>query len=776
MVAKRDGDGGQPDVQINHIPPNMATPFKVKALYEYTSAHDDDLKFKGGQVINVTEEEGDDWYVGDYTDASGTKQEGMFPRNFVEKWEPEVPQRPVRGSRPKSEVVSSPPPPPAPVQKEEEEGEEREESGGEQEEVPPPMPVSSQPQQPPRIDPLAASSRQAEDVRSPASATQPEAPAAQADARAETPQAPQSSKPPPPVAPKSNAFKDRIAAFNKAEAAPIAPLQPGRGGQKNDYIKKSFVAPPPSKNAYIPPVAKQEPIHKPYIREEDPEIKARQEQDRAAAEAAGLTGEADAPAKPTAAAEGGGGEEDAEDAPKPLTLKERMALLQREQEAQRARQAEAGQKKKPPVKRPSESQRAPLSTEAGEEEGEEGDVEEADARESVRSPGAERRSLDTGSREKAPRTSSSYRRSRPPPPPAEPMSPVSRAAEPEILSGGEEADQSAAGDLTEDDAATLGGGGMDDGDEKHPPRAISGMAPTPGGDGAVSSPRAAAPAPPPRAEPDVGDEEDATESAEDGPAGEAEEEEEEVDEEEARKQRLRERMARLAGGQGAGGPFNPFGAPPPPVAPPKKKTSTKERKATEEEESEPRSPVGQGPQMVAIPGMGAAPPVPGREKVQSPEVVSQSVSRRSTKEINTEEDEEPQYAPPPPRRSMQEERGGVPPVPKGELIVALTKPLLRKRKSFASLFQRDSGSSLHIRMHSRAKSSPLSKPTALVPNTGGGRGCPMHRVGTGDGDTLGGGCELLAIASVLAYSFSSPQQYLYRPTECRHTQPDVTAC
>ncbi|KFY15231.1 hypothetical protein V491_05733, partial [Pseudogymnoascus sp. VKM F-3775] len=41
-----------------------APPFKVKAVYEYTSPHEDDLHFPNGQIITVTEEEDDDWYSG----------------------------------------------------------------------------------------------------------------------------------------------------------------------------------------------------------------------------------------------------------------------------------------------------------------------------------------------------------------------------------------------------------------------------------------------------------------------------------------------------------------------------------------------------------------------------------------------------------------------------------------------------------------------------------------------------------------------------------------
>ncbi|KAH9808774.1 myosin tail region-interacting protein MTI1-like, partial [Teratosphaeria destructans] len=251
-------------------------PFHVRAVYEYRSEHDDDLNFAVGQIIHVTATEGDDWYVGEYTDAGGTRHDGLFPQNFVDKYEPDVPTRPSRpqAARPKSDAKPAPPPPASTGQEEEEEEEEVEEEESAVSKAPAPPAVDiSAPPPPPRSD--EALSKSAPPVIKPAPAPTP---ADTAAAPAPAP-APAKSKP-PPVAPKSNAFKDRIAAFNKAEATPLAPLQP-RASLRNDYaIKRPFVAEPPSRNAYIPPVQKTEPVHKPYIREEDPEIKRRQEEDR----------------------------------------------------------------------------------------------------------------------------------------------------------------------------------------------------------------------------------------------------------------------------------------------------------------------------------------------------------------------------------------------------------------------------------------------------------------------------------------------------------------
>ena len=578
-------------LDIHHSGHTMAAPpFKVKAVYEYTSEHDDDLNFPIGQVINVTELEGEDWYVGEYTDVNGARREGLFPRNFVEKYEPEVPTRPVRTTRPKSVVSPPPVAAAAPAQQPEE---------LEQEAVPP-VPAASKPQPPPVEIPT--SSRPAEEeVRSPPSASTQKPPVS----RAEPPAAPKpaaaepdlaaaapSKAGPPPVAPKSNAFKDRIAAFNKVEQAPIAPI--GRQSQRNDYIKKPFVAPPPSSHAYVPPMQKSEPVHRPYIREEDPEIRQRQEEDRAAAEAAGLAGER------------AQAEEEAEAAPKPMSLKERMALLQKEQEAARSRHAEAAQKKKPqpPTKKVTDPSDAPAEDEEGEE---------------LERVPTQRKSLEVA-RER-PRVPSAQRR------PAEPKAPVPAGPEHENLSGGEEADQSGAGDMTEDDAGTIG---AEESEEKFP-----------------ANPPPTRVSTQPTQQADVGNDEDTTEEAED-------DEEEEMDEEEQRKQRLRERMARLAGGQGGGGLFNPFGMPP--AAAPAKKRSTKEKKSMEEEEGTP-SGAPQVPQMMPIPGMGGA-----ISKVQSPE--SDATERASgAPPVPEREVDDTQERPPPPRRSATMDRAAPPPVP-----------------------------------------------------------------------------------------------------------------
>ncbi|KAF2725880.1 hypothetical protein K431DRAFT_280609 [Polychaeton citri CBS 116435] len=558
-----------------------SAPFKVKAVYDYSSPHDDDLNFSIGQVITVTEEEDADWYVGDYVDASGAKQEGLFPRNFVEKYEPEVPSRPARQPRPKQQEAA----PPAP------------------ELAPAPVPISQPVTE--VTEPAAPAPPAQEEPRQPPAPAQVEPP----------PPAPAKEEPvkkaPPPVAGKSNAFKDRIAAFNQVDTKPIAPLAPGGkpSGQSTTFIKKPYVAPPPSKNAYIPPIQKQEPAQRPYIRDEDPEIKQREEEDRQAAEAAGF-GTSSQPTQ----AEGQG----EEPAPQPQSLKERIALLQKQQAEQAQRRAEGAPKAKPkpPSKKLSQTSESTMAEEN----------QELDRVRSIEPP--VRQSVDR------PR----------PPVPQEPTSPRPDPPEHEILSDGHEADQSGAGDTTEDDTGTIG---PDDSEEMHPE--------TP----QIPMPRAAEA---PRQDADVRDGEDTTE------VDEEEEEEDSMDEETRRKEELRARMAKISGGQG----FNPFGMPMPGMtgpAPSKKKSSTKERTKSSIDSGPTEAEQASAPQrvpMMPVPGMA----MPGMAPVQSPdsdltqrvvqleeEPESIITGERGPAEIPDVEDVKPE-AP------SRVNTGGAPPVPK----------------------------------------------------------------------------------------------------------------
>jgi hypothetical protein len=350
-------------------------------------------------------------------------------------------------------------------------------------------------------------------------------------------------KPPPPVAAKSNAFRDRIAAFNAPAAAPIQPYKPS-GGVPTNFIKKPFVAPPPSRNAYVPPPTRDTPPVKTYRREEDPEIAQRQAQTQSDAERAGFVTH-DTP-------KSNEGEEEAQ--PK-ISLKERIALLQKQQQEQAERAAAAMHKekpKRPPVAKRTESQ----------------DVQADDSEDT----GLEKVTSGTS------RSRASVDHGRPPRSSHDIKSPDSQHRQPELVSEND-ADQSGAGE-TED----AGGESTSVEDEERP--------------------KSRHPPPPPRAaaapaqEPDVGDEQDVAE--------EEEEEEDEMDAETRRKLELRQRMAKMSGGMGMPGMFGgmPMGGLPPPK--PKKKP-TLEKKAEDSE--------GYASPQQRVPMFG----IPGIQSVRSPE-------------------------------------------------------------------------------------------------------------------------------------------------------------
>ncbi|KAF2152002.1 hypothetical protein K461DRAFT_328347 [Myriangium duriaei CBS 260.36] len=585
-----------------------STPFKVKAVYEYSSPHDDDLNFPNGQIITVTEEEDADWYVGEYTDSQGNNVSGLFPKNFVERYEPEVPSRPTRPSRPKSSVQS---PPLAAA-----------EFGGHEEAeetAPPPLPVQSKPAPAPASAPLSAPEPAPIPEPVPAAHKEPQPPAKE-EARAvqttvDTPPKPKpvgAKGPPPPVAGKSNAFKDRIAAFNKQDV-PVMPFKPG-GSPANYAVKKPFVAPPPSRNAYVPP-PKAEPVHKIYRRDEDPEIAERIAEDQAAAESAGFSTAQDSAPREAEAEE---------DAPKPQSLKERIALLQKQQAEQAQKRADAASKEKP--KRPTKKR-----TESSEQV----PADEAHLDEEQALPIRASQDSTDQARAAANRVSSPI------------MSPTI-VREPDILSDGNEADQSAAGETTEANEESS------DQDEPQPRRSI----PEP-----VRPPRAPTA---PTQEPDVGEEEDTTE-------GQSEEEEDEVDEETRRRMELRERMAKLSGGMGMAGMFGP--QPGMAIAPPSKKTSKpKERRQSEE------SPVSPPPRpMIPVPGM-MPPAAAARTENTEPAVEKEEetagviTDEHGADQVPDVEDIKP---PPPPakesRKSLDAGRGAPPPIP-GDRPVPVPPP------------------------------------------------------------------------------------------------------
>ncbi|KAJ5172600.1 hypothetical protein N7492_005193 [Penicillium capsulatum] len=327
-------------------------PFTVRAVFEYSSGHDDDLSFPIGQIVTVTAVEDAEWYYGEYTDGAGAKQEGIFPKNFVEKYEPPAPPRPARPNRSKKEPEPAPVEPSAPVSESQpqEEPEPAESPAADEHDT------ASQPIASPQSPPLASSPPPAEIPSSPPQPAQAPVPgsAPVPAAAAAPPPVKASSKPPPPAVaekPTGNSFKDRIAAFNKSTAAPIAPFKP-EGQKTNTFIKKQFVAPPPSKDSFVPPP--REPVPKVYKREEDPEV-----QEQVAREPP-VSEHRPPPAPPAPETEEG-----AEEQPKPTSLKDRIALLQKQQMEQAQRHADAAQKKeKPkPPKKPVEQPAEPVAAE-----------------------------------------------------------------------------------------------------------------------------------------------------------------------------------------------------------------------------------------------------------------------------------------------------------------------------------------------------------------------------------------------------------------------------
>ncbi|KAG5986711.1 hypothetical protein E4U43_005389 [Claviceps pusilla] len=566
----------------------MSTRFRVKALYEYTSPHEDDLNFDVGQIITITEAEDDDWYTGEYIDDHGVKKEGIFPRNFVEKFEPTAPPRPAR-SRPKAtqpedaqqpqasfaerappshdpepepqlEPEPEPRPEPRPEPEPGHESEDTRETGHEeaQRAVPVvPVPVASKEV----AEPEPAFPKSSSAAASPPTVRK----AAETSASKFKPG-------PPPVFEKPSSFKDRIAAFNKAAAPPVAPFTPGGlGGVAGgtNFVKKPFVAPPPSRNAYVPPT-REKPTTSLYRREEDPEIKEREAHNLEQAERAGLV--------PT---EQQGREGADDDQPKPTSLKERIALLQKQQMEQAQRHAEAAARKEKPKKPQKKKPEATVPTEQGTGVGEGPSL-----------PALER----TTTAETEPRrTSTDDTQTRVP---SLPRRRASKGPAEKEVHDGNEADMSGAGDTTE---------GQDDTTEREDSEDVSRYArriPTTS-TAATNEDRNEGEEAGERQQQEADDEEE--EEEEEGEDQEAEEQDD-MDPEVRRKEELRARMAKMSGGMGFHGMF---GAPVPPVPskalPKKKMAKSVDPSPSAENDAEMQTSRAQPPPIptaMALPGMG----------------------------------------------------------------------------------------------------------------------------------------------------------------------------
>lgn len=539
-----------------------AVPFKVKAVYEYKSEEPDDLNFPNGQIITVTDDQDEDWYTGEYTSSAGDKIEGLFPRNFVEKYEPAIPSRPVR--TPKKPIAD-----------------------------PPPSEGQSIPDEPPPSKPSEPIPEVARDVEMepPAEIMTASSPPAAAPAAtsppASKPAAPVQKTAPPPVAekPTSSSFKDRIAAFNKPAAAPPAPFKPA--GSTTGFVKKAFVAPPPSKNSYVPP-PREPPPQKVYRREEDPSMQTES-----------------APPPPPAPSRYDEEPGD-EDQPKPTSLKERIALLQKQQLEQANRHAEAGQKKEKPKKPP--KRRVEPTTEEGELGAVDPESQKFD-NESI-----DRKSMEAPDEESmAARPSVVHQQS-------SDLSTAPLQPSRELVSDTNDADDSGAGD-TED--------AQDISTEEERPRSK----------GTAVTPQMPPAAPKKESVPDAGDEEEEAEGDET--------EEEEEDPEIRRRRELRDRMAKMSGGMGMMGMF---GGGMPGAAPPSRKhrpSTEAERHSSEQAEEAARAPP---VPIMALPGMSNVMPRRKQEPVEEEsdqEDTAQPTPQEPAKEVEAAED----YVPQPPRRT-----------------------------------------------------------------------------------------------------------------------------
>lgn len=558
-----------------------AVPFKVKAVYDYQSQEPDDLAFSNGQIITVTDDTDEDWYTGKYSSSSGEEVEGIFPRNFVEKYEPAIPSRPPRAPKRAPAPEAVPEAIPAPEPPTEEYHPERVEEP--EPELPKPAPQPIVP-----IEEPAASDR----------TDQPPPAASPPPAAVPAPKPATNRSGPPPVAekPSSNSFKDRIAAFNKPAAAPVAPFKPGGN---SGFIKKPFVAPPPSKNSYVPPP--RGPPQKTYRREED--TAAQQDEERSVPP----------PPAPTTRSE-----DVDEDQPKPTSLKERIALLQKQQLEQAQKHADAAVKKEKP-KRPAKKRTDPVDESEAVPAGPptEDGLEKADTNETVG-----RASSDISRDAENERPQVQRHQSGQSIPTTQPVR--------ELVSDTNDADDSGAGDT--EDAQEIS-------TEEDRPRSKGA-----GTVGHVEPERATKAAGADKEDEGDGTEEEAEEEDED--------EEEEEDPEVRRRRELRDRMARLGGGVGMMGMFGPGGgaAPPPPR---KSRPSQEHGRASEEHPPEDAARAPPVP-IMALPGMSNQLPRHPTETADDDSDDEDKTAHPTPQEAPKHTDLDNDYVsqpPPPPRRS-----------------------------------------------------------------------------------------------------------------------------
>lgn len=560
---------------------STAPPFKVKALFDYASPHDDDLNFPADEIITVTEVEDADWYYGEYTNkSSGGLKQGIFPKNFVERIVVELPPRPTRpggGGRKK------------PHEEHHQEPQQEEYSG----KSPPYGSPQSNTERAPAVNTAATSSSRpstSSTIASPISSSAPKQLEVRSPPRfveeprheerratpASPPPAPRqpvfsqkpapppvaeekkltSNKPPPPEKPSS--FKDRLALFNKASTAPISPYNPHK--PPVNFIKKPFVPPPPSKNSYVPPPNQHVTMPKRdedtnYIRTEPTEDTSRRstEQEKAAEE----------------------------ERPK-LALKDRIALL-KTQQLDPSSGLGGGKPKRPPKPRRAENEQTTT-------EGTTEDVFHSTL--AVEEPYHSRKSHDS-------------------------------VGDPEDY---EDPQPKRSTDIPRDEEFNTGDADVSSVAEEHAAQ--------------KSRPGTAQR----EDKSDDGDDEGANDDTPDVPS-EDDDEDSEVDPEVARKMAIRERIAKMSGGMGMHGMFGapmgiPIGGPPAPP-PKKKKKPVQEHEGGEEIEERPPTSQSMQATPVAVPFAPQrvqSPPVVEKEEIDEEQEQTRDFGRKTNDEREYEEE------------------------------------------------------------------------------------------------------------------------------------------
>ena len=537
-------------------------PYRVKAIFDYSSPHDDDLGFKMGQIILVTDEEDADWFYGEF-DEGAVKHQGLFPRNFVEKYEPTTPPRPQRPVRPKRDTESS--------SVGQHRLQEQSRPGG------PDLAEGNASSTDPQPEP-EASSVGVEHQNTPTAATEshehqnPVTTLTGAAATEASQQLPVEKKTVPLVSSKGPAsslpaqtanvgsFKDRIAAFNKPAAPPVAPQKPGNLSQSasSGFVKKAYVAPPPSRNAYVPPP--KDTAYTPHKR----------------GSVADNTGHSQRIEGPPATVQDDNIPEPSEEQPKPTSLKDRIALLQKQQLEQAARHAESAQKKEKPPKPPKKS----TSQQSG----------ESQMIGTVQEDTFEDTPVDRNEDDPRRGTHPARRGSKM----VEDIGDGNETTVPrELLSDTNDADQSAGGD-TEDGGEVFGNQNRarSTNRQEEPVSAQT--------DVVVTSPELKQP----------------ETLAKENQEIDISDQDEDIDPEVRRRMEIRERMAKMSGGMGMAGMFGPAGGLPTnnPRKPKQTAFGSTERVASGHER-EPISDDRQPVPIMALPGMS----FPTRQKVQSPE-------------------------------------------------------------------------------------------------------------------------------------------------------------